>query len=186
MSKSYISHHGIKGQKWGVQNGPPYPIEKTLNKQYDEKTVLKRMSSKNKKEVTLEQASRTKFQRFTAKHFNKLLREQMNTKIFDIKVDDKVVGDLQLYQIDDETVNGVWLGIDENERGKGYASASLKAAIDFAKERGYKKFTLEVPGNSPDARHIYEREGFKALYEVTSKEDDYAWGGLTAMELNLK
>lgn len=23
----YISHHGIKGQKWGVQNGPPYPLE---------------------------------------------------------------------------------------------------------------------------------------------------------------
>ena len=24
---NYISHHGIKGQKWGVRNGPPYPIE---------------------------------------------------------------------------------------------------------------------------------------------------------------
>lgn len=22
----YIEHHGIKGQKWGVRNGPPYPI----------------------------------------------------------------------------------------------------------------------------------------------------------------
>lgn len=22
----YISHHGIKGQKWGVKNGPPYPL----------------------------------------------------------------------------------------------------------------------------------------------------------------
>lgn len=22
----YISHHGIKGQKWGVRNGPPYPL----------------------------------------------------------------------------------------------------------------------------------------------------------------
>lgn len=23
---SYLVHHGIKGQKWGVKNGPPYPI----------------------------------------------------------------------------------------------------------------------------------------------------------------
>lgn len=24
----YIAHHGIKGQKWGVRNGPPYPLSK--------------------------------------------------------------------------------------------------------------------------------------------------------------
>ena len=31
LDSDYISHHGVKGQKWGVRNGPPYPIEdKTL------------------------------------------------------------------------------------------------------------------------------------------------------------
>lgn len=24
-----LAHHGIKGQKWGVRNGPPYPIDKS-------------------------------------------------------------------------------------------------------------------------------------------------------------
>jgi hypothetical protein len=24
---SFLSHHGIKGQQWGVRHGPPYPIE---------------------------------------------------------------------------------------------------------------------------------------------------------------
>ncbi len=24
-----LYHHGIKGQKWGVRNGPPYPIDRT-------------------------------------------------------------------------------------------------------------------------------------------------------------
>lgn len=24
--EKYLFHHGIKGQKWGVQNGPPYPL----------------------------------------------------------------------------------------------------------------------------------------------------------------
>lgn len=30
---SIMIHHGIKGQKWGVKNGPPYPIDKL--RQYD-------------------------------------------------------------------------------------------------------------------------------------------------------
>ena len=25
--KDSLSHHGIKGQKWGVKNGPPYPLD---------------------------------------------------------------------------------------------------------------------------------------------------------------
>ena len=24
-----LKHHGIKGQKWGVRNGPPYPLDKS-------------------------------------------------------------------------------------------------------------------------------------------------------------
>lgn len=26
--ESRLYHHGIKGQKWGVKNGPPYPLDK--------------------------------------------------------------------------------------------------------------------------------------------------------------
>lgn len=24
--EDYLQHHGVKGQKWGIQNGPPYPV----------------------------------------------------------------------------------------------------------------------------------------------------------------
>lgn len=27
METTYIEHHGIKGQKWGARNGPPYPLK---------------------------------------------------------------------------------------------------------------------------------------------------------------
>lgn len=27
-SSSELQHHGIKGQKWGVENGPPYPLDR--------------------------------------------------------------------------------------------------------------------------------------------------------------
>jgi hypothetical protein len=26
-SSNYLAHHGVKGQKWGVKNGPPYPLK---------------------------------------------------------------------------------------------------------------------------------------------------------------
>lgn len=31
---NYLVHHGIDGQKWGVRNGPPYPLSKSRNIHY--------------------------------------------------------------------------------------------------------------------------------------------------------
>lgn len=27
LGDAYLAHHGVEGQQWGVQNGPPYPLE---------------------------------------------------------------------------------------------------------------------------------------------------------------
>lgn len=27
LYKNYLIHHGVKGQKWGIKNGPPYPLD---------------------------------------------------------------------------------------------------------------------------------------------------------------
>ena len=35
--RNYLQHHGVKGQKWGVKNGPPYPIQKISKKRVQEK-----------------------------------------------------------------------------------------------------------------------------------------------------
>lgn len=29
-TENYLMHHGIQGQKWGVRNGPPYPLKDTI------------------------------------------------------------------------------------------------------------------------------------------------------------
>lgn len=32
-----LSHHGIGGQKWGVRNGPPYPLSKSVSQKVKKK-----------------------------------------------------------------------------------------------------------------------------------------------------
>ena len=40
-NNDYLAHHGVKGQQWGVRNGPPYPIEdKVLKKGTKLNTVV--------------------------------------------------------------------------------------------------------------------------------------------------
>ena len=204
-SDSFLVHHGILGQKWGKRNGPPYPLDasdhsasekkagwrkslagnasptRTLNKTYDEKQILT-AKGRDGKELTLEQVDRSIIAKGLGKISKKIYEDQMNDKFFDIKVDGKHIGDLEITQVSPTEINGVWLGVNDKYRGNGYATACLMTALHECKEQGYKTFTLEVPGNSPDARHIYEKLGFIPGEQLT--EDD-VWGGLTAMELDL-
>ena len=58
-------------------------------------------------------------------------------------------------------------------------------AINDARQQGLKYFTLEVPTNSPNARHIYEKLGFEDTGEPMLGDSDDVWGGLTKMRLKL-
>lgn len=42
MHEYYISHHGIEGQRWGVRNGPPYPLEKNSKPKIAKPTLEER------------------------------------------------------------------------------------------------------------------------------------------------
>lgn len=99
--------------------------------------------------------------------------------LYNSKGDD--IGSLQLFHERDGSLNVTWVGVNENKREKGYATTAMKMAESYAKSSGAKQMTLEVPGNSPDARHIYEKQGFKAIKSLTTPDEDPVWGGLTAM-----
>ena len=102
----------------------------------------------------------------------------------DVKVGGKTVGDLQLYREDKKSINVVWVSINEGHEGQGYGKAVMQAVVDHAKKQGLDRVTLEVPGISPNARHIYESLGFESKGLISDEND--SWGGLTAMELKLK
>ena len=167
---NYLAHFGIKGQRWGVRHGPPYPLNA------DKKP-------RNKSKVSFEAVPTPAFTKFLSKVFPGMKDNMEKDKQFSINVDGKRVGDCEIFKESKDSLNVVWVGVDKSERGKGYATATMKGIIEYAKKDKCKQVTLEVPGNSPDARHIYEKLGFKALDKIS--DDDDVWGGLTKMKLIL-
>lgn len=54
MSKRdvWLAHHGIKGQKWGIKNGPPYPLDSQSKSASEKKAVTGKINSNEEKEKT--------------------------------------------------------------------------------------------------------------------------------------
>lgn len=50
---NYLAHHGIKGQKWGVMNGPPYPLGSGDHSASEKKAGWKSSLSKKSKNSNL-------------------------------------------------------------------------------------------------------------------------------------
>lgn len=139
--------------------------------------------SKHGVEVSLQKQPTSLIAKAIGKISKKSREYQEKSDFMDVKVGGKTVGDLQLYREDKKSINVVWVSINEGHEGQGYGKAVMQAVVDHAKKQGLDRVTLEVPGVSPNARHIYESLGFEAT-KVLSEQD--AWGGLTAMELKLK
>ena len=174
-----LYHHGIKGQKWGVRRKRKQDTKYDHKNELD-KTVLK---TKNGSEISLVREPTPKLTKLIAKMSPKVRDTLSRSDIMRIKVKGEPVGDLQLYKESPTSINIVWVSVNSKYEGNGYGTAAVRGVIDYAKKTKMEQVTLEVPGISPNARHIYEKLGFKAE-KVISDEND-VWGGLTAMKLKL-
>lgn len=167
MEHSELQHYGVLGMKWGIR-----------------KDRLKR-TTKSGDTITLEEQPPSRLASFLAKYSKAAADNIDRTAIFNIKdPDGKKVGDITLYKESSDELNVVWVTTNSSVRGRGYGTAVMQAAVDVAKDTGVKRVTLEVPGSSPDARHIYEKLGFKEVESPDNDPDD-VWGGLTNMRLDL-
>lgn len=181
-----LQHHGVKGQKWGVRRyqNKDGSLTPEGRKKYSDSIADTKVYTKKGVEVTLRKQQTTLISE-TIQKLSPSARENANRSDFvDITVGGKRVGDLQLYRENPKSINVVWVSVNSKHEGNGYATTVMKAVVDHAKKQNLDTVTLEVPGISPNARHIYESIGFKAKGKIS--DDDDSWGGLTAMELNLK
>jgi ribosomal protein S18 acetylase RimI-like enzyme len=174
--EEFIAHYGVKGMKWGVRNSEP--SKSTSLKGLGPDEIVRKTSSGET--LTLSKNPPSRLNKVFAKMSKNYVNSYNNGAFFTIKNGEgKKIGDANVWKKNDEELYLNWIGIKQNERGKGYATAVMKSAEEFGRRSGFKKMTLEVPTNSPDARHIYEKLGFKATKDLGY---DPVWGGLTQME----
>lgn len=62
LDPSYLEHHGIKGQKWGVEHGPPYPLKTGVSARIKRaaKSVKNRVEANRKERATKREAKEEK------------------------------------------------------------------------------------------------------------------------------
>ena len=129
-------------------------------------------------EITLEKSGFGVIAR-VLRNFKSIRRRQDKQLNYDIRLGNKKIGYLQIYEtIPNSEINIMWFGISKGYEENHYATKAMKSILEWAKKNGFKKVTLEVPGSSPNARHIYDKLGFK----VVKEEESEFWDGLTYME----
>lgn len=91
-----LYHHGILGQKWGVQNGPPYPLgagKLSRREKRNAKTIKKAVANQTKKLIKVEQ----KVTKHTLKnHPRRLEVAERAADILKMNIRDLNAGDLDL------------------------------------------------------------------------------------------
>lgn len=174
-----LTHYGVKGMRWGIRKNQERPALTGLG---PSSVTVK---TKNGSSITIDKDPPNAIARGMSKVSTRFTNYYNRGAFLTIKDGDgKKVGEATVSKKGDSELNLMWLQVNKSERGQGYATAAISAAIQFGKESGLEKLTLEVPGNAPDARHIYESQGFRVTKEPTVVDKADIWGGLTEMEYN--
>ena len=192
----YLVHHGIKGQKWGKRNGPPYPLDSDISTG----KRLKTTSSKRKQYSNEEHSGQTKYGETLTLKRNRggllgkglrkispnIRKESDKTFNYDAMVNGKKVGDFQMYRKSGDEMNIVWGSTKKKYQNKGYMQAMTKLGEQIAREQGAKIMTAELVGHSPAIHTVAKKQGWAKVGEIRTQDVIDTWGGLTLVEKKLK
>ena len=75
LGDAYLAHHGVEGQQWGVQNGPPYPLEGKGKRNFI-KQARENRKAKRRKKILKDPKKLVKYQdEFTVDEINDALKK---------------------------------------------------------------------------------------------------------------
>lgn len=188
--KDWLSHHGIKGQKWGKRNGPPYPLDKSSHSKEEQSANWKTSVSIHRIKAAAKtmKAVDSIINSMNADDKNKVLAGSdhylsLEEGEYVMKRFVKNYGKIPVSFFDimeeDETSLNVALGTRSGDkyRGKGYGSEVAEQAIKWI-EKNKKRLTQSqivwgVRTDNVGSIRIAEKNGF--VLDEDSYSDDGEW-----------
>ena len=160
-----LSHHGIKGQKWGVRNGPPYPLHQTreynaakdISKQNFDKLNELYKSMPLKDRQFIDPDSTKKPQNYYPS-FNKY---KGLTAYNDISDNGFVIAEKIPKNQNVDGTHGVEIGIGVKTKNQGIGTSLTKGLVDwFNSQDEYDVMWWPVDKANKASIHIAEKNGF--------------------------
>ena len=174
-----LYHHGIKGQKWGVRNGPPYPLDsdKSAGKRLKkDKEQLNKDISESARIISNKEAYY--YKEFTNTDFYKKMRkeqDQLFTKEQKEKIDELELKILDLLDNFDELTHMIEMVNDDSKEAEDIRKeykrieeevTKAENALSNLKGNKYK----EIDNKILDAREKYVYDHMKNDKEVLDAE----------------
>lgn len=160
MADESLSHHGIEGQKWGVKNGPPYPLDAG-----DHSAAEKRASSQKHEKA---KQVKKEYEDIDQKYVDKV-KEVVSSGIWNSYYEWVLERDPKLYLASSEIKKIADQWVKEDVEDTGYHS--IASSIIDEIRHGNKFFQTYHPEFTKEFLEIYDKRDAKIseLEELTGQ-----------------